>query len=126
MPVDNIVVSGRRGNLELVLSPNGAEIDGMLFDEQEQPTRGSILLVPDLPDPGPPELLRRAYADSTGKFSFRGVRPGTYRIVALESTEVNEELNQPDFARRVAARGESIIVEESGRYLVNARLKHEP
>jgi hypothetical protein len=126
MPVDNIVVSGRRGNLELVLSPNGAEIDGMLFDEQEQPARGSILLVPDLPDPGPPELLRRAYADSTGKFSFRGVRPGTYRIVALESTEVNEELNQPDFARRVAARGESIIVEESGRYLVNARLKHEP
>jgi hypothetical protein len=39
---------------------------------------------------------------------------------------VEEELGQPDFARRIAARGESLTVEESGRYLVNARLKHEP
>jgi hypothetical protein len=126
VPADNVVVTGTRGNLELVLSPNGAEIDGVLFDEKDQPTRGSVVLVPDLPDPGPPELLRRTAADSKGKFSFRGVRPGTYRMVALESLEVEEELSQPDFARRIAARGESLTVEESGRYVVNARLKHEP
>jgi protocatechuate 3,4-dioxygenase beta subunit len=126
VPVDNVVVTGRRGDLELVLSPNGAQIEGMLFDEKDQPARGSILLVPDLPDPGPPELLRRAYAGSDGKFSLRGVRPGAYRVIALESLELTEELSQPDFARRIAGRGESIIVEESGRYRINARLKHEP
>lgn len=126
VPADNVVVSGRRGDLELVLSPNGAQIEGLLFDQKDQPTRGSVLLVPDQADFGPPELLRRSSADSKGKFTFRGVRPGTYRVVAFESLEMNEEISEPDFPRRIAGRGDSLIVEENGKYTVHARLNTEP
>ncbi len=126
VPTENVVVSGRRGDLELVLSPNGAQVAGTLFDGKDQPTRGSVLLVPDIPDFGPPELLRRASADSKGKFLFRGVPPGTYRVVAFESVELSEEISQPEFPRKVAGRGDSIIVQENGRYVVNGRLAHEP
>jgi carboxypeptidase family protein len=126
VPVDNVMVSGRRGDLELVLSPDGAEIDGTLFDSKDQPARGSVLLVPDLPDFGPPELLRRAGSDAKGKFSFRGVAPGAYRVVAFESLELNDEIAQPDFPRRVAGRGNSLIVDENGRYRVYARLEQAP
>ncbi|HLY92336.1 MAG TPA: carboxypeptidase-like regulatory domain-containing protein, partial [Candidatus Angelobacter sp.] len=121
---DNVVVSGRRGDLELVLSPNGAEIDGTLFDSKDQPARGSILLVPDVPDFGPPELLRRASADSKGQFSFRGVPPGTYRLVAFESLELSEEIAQPDFPSRVAGRGVSLTTDEQGRYRMMLRLEN--
>ncbi len=121
---DNVVVSGRRGDLELVLSPNGAEIDGTLFDSKDQPARGSILLVPDVPDFGPPELLRRASADSKGQFSFRGVPPGSYRLVAFESLELSEEIAQPDFPSRVAGRGVSLITDEQGRYRMMLRLEN--
>jgi len=120
---DNVVVSGRRGNLDLVLSPNGAQIEGTLFDQKEQPTRGSVLLIPDLPDPGPPELLRRVSAGSDGKFTLRGVRPGSYRLLALESLDVTELLNEPDFAHKLAGRGISIIAEEQGRYRFQLRLE---
>jgi len=119
---DNVVVSGRRGDLELVLSPDGAEIEGALFDQKDQPARGSVLLVPDLPDFGPPELLRRAGAGSDGKFNFRGVAPGTYRLVAFESLELTEQLNEPDFPRKIAGRGISITADEQGRYRIFVRL----
>ncbi|HET9837842.1 MAG TPA: carboxypeptidase-like regulatory domain-containing protein, partial [Candidatus Angelobacter sp.] len=123
VPADNVVVSGRSGDLELVLSPNGAEIEGRVFDSKDQPTRGSVLLIPDLPDFGPPELLRRASADSKGQFSFHGVPPGTYRVVAFESLELSEEIAQPEFPRRVAGRGVSLITDEQGRYRMMLRLE---
>lgn len=124
VPPDNVVVTGRRGDLELVLSPNGAQIEGTLFDSKDQPTRGSVLLVPDLPDPGPPELLRRASAGSDGKFTLRGVRPGSYRVVALESLTLSEQLNEPDFTRKLAGMGTSLVVEEQGRYKIFSRLEN--
>jgi hypothetical protein len=123
MPADSVVVSGRRGDLELVLSPDGAQIEGQVFDQKDQPARGSVLLVPDLPDVGPPELLRRASAGSDGKFTLRGVRPGSYRLLALESLELSEQLNEPDFSRKLSGRGNSILVEEQGRYRVSLLLE---
>jgi hypothetical protein len=123
---DNLVVNGRRGDLELVLSPAGGRIDGTLLDLNDQPTRGSVMLVPDLPDPGPPELFRRKSAGSDGKFTFRGVPPGSYRLLAMESPELDDQVNDPDFARKVAGRGDSISVAESGKYTVQIRLSSGP
>jgi hypothetical protein len=123
---DNLVVNGRRGDLELVLSPAGGRIDGTLLDLNDQPTRGSVMLVPDLPDPGPPELFRRKSAGSDGKFTFRGVPPGSYRLLAMESPELDDQVNDPDFARKVVGRGDSISVAESGKYTVQIRLSSGP
>jgi hypothetical protein len=122
MPPDNFVVSGRRGDMELVLSPGGGHIEGTLFDGNDQPTRGSVLLVPDLADPGPPELFRRRSAGSDGKFSFRGIPPGSYRMLAMDSLELDDQVNDPDFARRVGGRGDQILVGEGGKYTVALRL----
>lgn len=122
MPADNFVVNGRRGDLELVLSPTGGHIDGTLFDGNDQPTRGSVLLIPDLADPGPPELFRRQSAGGDGKFTFRGVPPGSYRLLAMESPELEDQINDPDFSRNVAGRGDSISVTESGKYTIQVRL----
>ncbi len=121
-PPDNFVVNGRRGDLELVLSPNGGRIDGTLLDLNDQPARGSVMLVPDLSDPGPPELFRRKSAGSDGKFTFRGVPPGSYKLLAMESTELDDQVSDPDFARKVVGRGDSISVAESGKYTVSVRL----
>jgi hypothetical protein len=109
-----------RGDLEIVLSPAGARIEGSLFDEKDQPTSGSVLLVPDVP--GPPDLFRRTSADSKGKFTLRGVAPGSYRLLAVESVNLDTEINDPDFLRTIGNRGESLIVDESGRYTVSLRL----
>jgi carboxypeptidase family protein len=122
VPPDNVVVSGIGGQMEIVLSPTGARIEGILFDAKEEPTRGSILLVPDASEPGPPDLFRRAGADSKGKFTLRGVAPGSYRLVALESVSLETEINDPDFLRTIGNRGQALIVEESGKYTVSLKL----
>ena len=119
---DNVVVSGKRGDIELVLSPAGAHIEGYLFDTQGQPTRGSILLVPDVPEPGPPDLFRRTSADSKGKFTLRGIAPGSYRLLAMESVNLDGEINDPDYLRTIGSRGEGLMVEESGNYTVSLKL----
>jgi hypothetical protein len=122
-PPDNVVVSGTRGSIEIVLSPAGARIEGTLFDAKDEPTRGSILLVPDVPEPGPPDLFRRASADSKGAFTLRGVTPGSYRLVALESVNLDSEISDPDFQRTIGNRGQSLMVEESGKYTVSLKLE---
>jgi hypothetical protein len=122
VPPDNLVVSGTRGDIELILSPAGGHLEGLLFDAKDQPTRGSVLLVPDVPDPGPPDLFRRTNADGKGKFTFRGIAPGSYRVVAMESLNLDTEINNPDFLRTIGNRGQNLIVEENGKYSVALKL----
>jgi hypothetical protein len=122
VPPDNVVVGGTRGGMEIVLSPAGARIEGTLFDDKDEPTRGSILLVPDTSEPGPPDLFRRASADSKGKFTLRGVAPGSYRLLALESVNLDSEISDPDFQRTIGNRGQGLMVEESGKYAVSLKL----
>lgn len=122
VPPDNVVVNGRRGDIELILSPFGGHIEGVLFDAQGQPTRGSVLLVPDIPQPGPPDLFRRTGADTKGKFSFRGIVPGSYRLIAMESVDLDTEINAPDFLRNISNRGDGLIVDEQGKYTVSLKL----
>ncbi len=122
MPPDDVLVSGVRGDMELTFSAAGAQIEGALYDSKGDPTRGSILLVPDVPQPGPPDLYRKTSAGSDGKFNFRGVPPGSYRLLAMESLALNDQVTDPDFARKIAGRGDLISVVESGKYIVALRL----
>lgn len=122
---DNVVVNGARGDVELIVSPAGGHVEGVLYDSKDQPTRGSILLIPDVPEPGPPDLFRRTSADGKGKFSLRGVAPGTYRLVAMEALNLDTEINSPEFLRTIGNRGDGLIVEESGKYTVSLRLAEE-
>lgn len=122
MPPDDVLVSGIRGDMELTFSAAGAQIDGVLYDSKGDPTRGSVLLAPDVPQPGPPDLYRRTSADSKGKFTFRGVPPGSYRLLAMESLQLGDQVTDPDFARKIAGQGDLISVVESGKYTVALRL----
>ena len=123
MAPDNVVVNGLRGDLEFILSTTGGHIEGVLTNSRNEPTRGSILLIPDVADPGPADLFRRTSADSKGNFMFRGVAPGSYRMLAVENLSLEDEINDPDFLRTIANRGESLIVEENGKYSVTLKLE---
>jgi protocatechuate 3,4-dioxygenase beta subunit len=122
MSPDDVLVSGVRGDMEITFSAAGAQIEGGLYDSKGDPTRGSILLAPDVPQPGPPDLYRRTSAGSDGKFNFRGVPPGSYRLLAMESLGLDDQVTDPDFARKIAGRGDLISVVESGKYFVSLRL----
>jgi hypothetical protein len=118
-----VLVSGSRGDMDIVISAAGARVEGVLYNSKGDPTRGSILLVPDVPQPGPPDLYRRTSADAKGKFALRGVAPGSYRLLAVESVSLDTEINEPDFLRTIGNRGQTLSVEESGKYTVSLALE---
>jgi hypothetical protein len=122
MSPNDVLVSGSRGDLEITFSAAGAQIDGVLYDAKGDPTRGSILLAPDVPQPGPPDLYRRTSADSKGKFTLRGIAPGSYRLLAVESVNLDMEINEPDFLRTIGNQGQNLTVEENGKYAVALKL----
>ena len=80
------------------------------------------MLVPDVPQPGPAELFRRTGADVKGKFTLRGVTPGSYRLIGLDTLNLDAEISSPEFQRAIANLGQSLLVEESGKYTVVVNL----
>lgn len=123
MSPNDVLVSGTHGDLEVTFSAAGAQVEGVLYDSKGDPTRGSILLAPDVPQPGPPDLYRRTSADSKGKFTLHGVAPGSYRLLAVESVNLDTEINEPDFLRTIGNRGQNLSVEENGKYTVSLKLE---
>src|SRR6185295_8672573 len=75
------------GPLRVVLSDKPARIDGTLTDSTSKPVGGQqVILIPEkyrFRD----ELFRFADTDDKGRFTFRGVSPGDYRVYAWESLE---------------------------------------
>jgi hypothetical protein len=87
---DGIVdlTSGGAGPLELVLSTDGATVEGTIQDSKSRPTASVVVaLVPDAPNREKYHLYKNATTDNTGAFSFKAVPPGSYKIFAWEEIE---------------------------------------
>ncbi len=88
--------------LELVISFLGAQIDGVILDEQGRPADGIACLIPEPPQPEQSALYRTAEAGDGGQFRFQGVRPGKYRVYAWEEMEPGSHLDPKVTAPREA------------------------
>jgi hypothetical protein len=44
-------------------------------------------------------------------------------MLAVENLSLEDEINDPDFLRTIANRGENLIVEENGKYSVTLKLE---
>ncbi len=77
--------TGRPGRLNIVASGNGAQVSGKLLDKSGAPVAGSMAFVMLLDGPAgsPPQAFTRSAADGT--YSLRGVRPGKYRLAAVDA-----------------------------------------
>jgi hypothetical protein len=107
------VPDGPRGNLHIVLSGNGAQVSGTV-SEDDHPHAATVVLVPDSEEMRRSPRLYRAtstLAQDQGRFVFKGVPPGSYKLFAFDEVEPNAWLN-PDFLKPVEALGEPVSVAE--------------
>jgi protocatechuate 3,4-dioxygenase beta subunit len=117
----NLTAGAPAGGLEIVLSAAGAQVAGAVLDESERPASGAIaVLVPEPRLRVHGGLFHEATADKEGRFAFRGIAPGEYKLFAWNDLE-GEAYRDPDFMRGYEERGEKIVVGENE--VKQARLK---
>ena len=75
------------GSLEIVVSPNGASVDGVISKDQQPFQGATVTLVPDPPHRGERRLFKSTATDQNGHFVLQGLSPGDYKVFAWEKIE---------------------------------------
>jgi hypothetical protein len=65
-------------------------------------------------------------ADTKGKFVFRGVPPGSYRLLGFARPDIDDLISDPELQKSFANLGQRIMVEESGSYQVFVKMVASP
>jgi len=100
------------GSLELILSPNGARVEGTVLNADNQPLSGAtVVLIPEPRRRDQSRLYEAASTDQYGHFQLRGIAPGEYKLFAWEEIE-RGAYRDPDFLRPHEKRGEVVRLAE--------------
>ena len=107
-----LTVSGGTIAMDLVVSANGGFVDGVVVDHKGEPLANAIVVaVPESRLRSSLDRYRKSVADQSGRFSLRGIQPGTYTVLAWESVD-GEAYYNPDFLKAYDGQGNSLRVEE--------------
>jgi hypothetical protein len=115
------VAPSASGPLDVVISPNAGQIDGTIMDAKQQTVRDTqAVLIPDRAR-NRSDLYSTARSDQNGRFTFRGIPPGDYKVFAWEALEPFAYYD-PDLMRLYEARGNPVRVTESSSQSVEVRI----
>jgi len=110
------------GFLTLVVSPFGGQVDGAVLDAERRPAAGAtVVLVPEERKRHREDLFFEQTADQNGRFSFRGVPPGDYRVFAWDKVEPGI-WRDPAFLERYEDDGVKVSVKERSQELAEPKL----
>ena len=110
-----IAVSGGTVSLDLIVSANGAVVEGVAVDHKGEPVANSVVVaVPELRLRGRTDHYRKTTTDQSGKFVLRGISPGDYTLLAWQSVEGDAYYNQ-DFLKSCEEMGRAVHVSEGDR-----------
>jgi hypothetical protein len=103
-----------KNQVPALLARSNADYPEFKFEAQLRPDRRYYARARNLPED---------YYLKSVAISGHDVPPGSYRLLALESVNLDSEINDPDFLRTIGNRGQAMIVEESGKYTVSLKLE---
>jgi hypothetical protein len=116
------ITGGGKVELEVVLSAEAGQVDGVVLDKDDNPSVGArVLLVPESRLRSRPDLVQTAIADQQGHYSFLKVPPGAYTLFAWDELEPGVWWDS-DFLKKYETRGETVTVSANGRATVKQHL----
>jgi protocatechuate 3,4-dioxygenase beta subunit len=109
------------GTLEVTLGMNPGQVVGVVTDSALKPVSGvQAVLIPDQLR-SRQDLYKSAVTDQEGRFTFRGVTPGDYRLFSWEDIEPFSYFDS-DVLNQYEGRGKLVRVQESSSESVEVRL----
>jgi len=115
LPESGIDMSGG-GLLEVTLSATAAAVDGVVMDKDNKPVAGAVVAL--VPKDGSPVSGRSA--DENGIISFKGLKPGEYRLIAWEDVEPGAYMD-PDFLKPFEGKAKTVRLDASGHEAVQLK-----
>ncbi len=116
---DTVTIEAGAAALDILLSRAGGQVDGVVMEEQQPAPGVTVVLVPQESREPPFDRSRVSATGREGKFSFKGVPPGDYRLYSWADAEPGA-WQDPEFLKRFT--GDSVTVRENGRETVQVRL----
>jgi Carboxypeptidase regulatory-like domain len=108
------LIPGANVRLEIVLAPEGGQIEGTALDKNENPVAGAtVVAVPDPSLRARPDRFYQASTDQHGRYQLTNVAPGDYKIFAWDDVEPGAWFD-PEYLRSIEARGEPVKLEVKG------------
>ena len=108
-------------SLEVVVSANGATIEGTVVDSKGKPVaHAAVLDVPSAEHRNRTDLYQRDTTDELGHFSLRGLNPGKYTVLAFD--ELQADIREPGFLKSYEDRGEHVQLDEGARTNIVVKL----
>ena len=106
--------------ISVLLSTKGGQVGGLLTDALSQPVAGAeVLLIPDRRDHT--GLFDSVTTDPDGRFDFRNVPPGGYKVFSWEALEPSAHYDS-EVLSRYETQGRPVRIEESAKETVNLRI----
>jgi len=113
---------GVSGTLDVVVSSNGGQVEGVVLNASEQPEVGvMVVLVPDEPRRAQTRLYKDATTDQYGRFTIVGIAPGGYKLFAWEDVE-DGAYEDPDYLKAFEDLGEPRTIRERSRESAQLKL----
>jgi hypothetical protein len=110
--------------LDIVVSPRAAQIAGAV----ENPSNGQpapeavVALVPqEKARQGSTVYYQQATADAAGRFTFKDVPPGSYKVFAWDDVESGAWMD-PDFLKPLETKGEPVSLSEGAKETVKLKV----
>lgn len=108
-------------SLEVVVSANGATIEGTAVDSKGKPVADAAVLdIPSAEHRNRTDLYQRDTTDELGHFSLRGLNPGKYTVLAFD--ELQADIREPEFLKSYEDRGEHVQLDEGVRTSIVVKL----
>jgi len=109
--------------IEVVISTQGAALDGVVLNERREPlSRVTVALVPESSKRLRPELYKASFTDAAGKFRISGIAPGDYSVFAWEDVETSA-WKDPDFLQPFENQATKVHAVEGGKQTLEIRVQ---
>jgi hypothetical protein len=112
------LTGGVFGPLQITLSPEAAQVDGVVQDSENKPVTGATVVL--VPDSRRFSAYREEQTDQSGKFSLKGVAPGDYKLLAWEDIETGAS-QDPEFLKKYESKAESLSLKPSDRRTIQVK-----
>ncbi len=112
------------GPIDIVVSPKAGLVTGVVKNgDAGQPSPGAtVVMIPQEKERAPiPECYQQGITDQHGRFAFKSVAPGEYKVYAWEDVEPTAWMDA-EFMKPFLGKGETVKVGESGRTEVEVSL----